>query len=107
VILLTTATLTQSITHINALTIIHNSTKSTNGSSSRKEHNLVIHDLKETLRFQANNAINANVIIIEDLHSVHENNNLLLLQSAITIGKISKHKVNTTKYTTNHFLLFL
>ena len=88
----------QSITHINTLTIIHNNTKSTNGSSSRKAHNLVIHPLKDTLKFHKNNPTIANNITNPDLHNNPENKNLTPLVSTSTIGKrINKQSVRTTK----------
>ena len=90
--------LAQSITHINTLTITHNNTKSTNGSSSRKAHNLVIHPLKDILKFHKNNPTIANNITNQDFHNNHENKNLTPLSSTFTIGKMTnKESANTTK----------
>ena len=93
----TLATLAQSITHIKALTIIHNKIKSTNGSSSRNEHNLVIKPLKDTLKFQQNKPTNAKKITIDDLHNTPENSILSQLSSALTTGNTKKQTVKATK----------
>ena len=77
----------QSITHINTLTIIHNNTKSTNGSSSRKAHNLVIHPLKEILKFHKNSPTIASNITNPDFHNIHENKNQTPFPSTFTTGK--------------------
>ena len=87
----------QSITHINTLTIIHNNTKSTNGSSSRKAHNLVIRHLKEILKFHRNNPAIAINITNHDFHSIPENKNLIPSPFALIIGKTNKQKVKTAK----------
>ena len=91
------AILAQSNTHINTLTIIHNNTKSTNGSSSRKAHNLVIHHLKEILRFHKNNPIIANNITNHDFHSIQESKNLTQFQFASTTGNKNKQNAKIAK----------
>ena len=53
--------------------MIHNNTKSTNGSSSRKAHNLVIQPLKEILKFHKNNPTIAIKITNVDFHNIDEN----------------------------------
>jgi hypothetical protein len=93
----TLAILAQSIIHINVLTIIHNRIKSTNGSSSRNEHNFVMKFLIDTLKFQENKPNKAKNIMIEDLHNTLENSILMELFSAFTTGNNSKHTVRTTK----------
>jgi hypothetical protein len=87
----------QSNTHINTLTIIHNNTKSTNGSSSRKAHNFVIHPLKEILKFHKNNPTIASNITNHDFHSIPESKNLTPLPLAFTTGKRNKQNVKTAK----------
>ena len=93
----TLAILAQSIIHMNVLTIIHNRMKSTNGSSSRNEHNFVRKFLIDTLRFQENKPNKAKNIMIEDLHSTLENSISIYLSSAFTTGTNNKHIVRTTK----------
>ena len=100
---LTIATLTQSITHMNTLTIIHSNKKSTNGSSSRNEQSLVIHHLNFTLKFRQNNQIRAIKITNEDFHSTPENKNHHFDQLASNIGNANRQKVKTAKYNTNRF----
>ncbi len=87
----------QSNTHINTLTTIHNNTKSTNGSSSRKAHNLVIHPLKEILKFHKNNPTIASNITNHDFHNIPESKNLTPSPFALTTGKRNKQKVKTAK----------
>jgi hypothetical protein len=87
----------QSITHINTLTIIHNNTKSTNGSSSRKAHNLVIQPLKDMLKFHRNNPIIAIKITNEDFHNIQENKNQTFSPLASIIGKKKKQKAKIIK----------
>lgn len=87
----------QSIIHINVLAIIHNKIKSTSGSSSRNEHNLVINPLNDILKFQENNATKANKTIIDDLHKIQENNIATQLSSTLTIGNTNKQNAKTTK----------
>ncbi|MBO7095023.1 hypothetical protein J6V86_02365 [bacterium] len=84
-------------THINTLTITHNNMKSTNGSSSRKAHNLVIHPLKEMLKFHKNNHIIASNITIQDFHNIPENKNLTPSPFASTIGNKNKQNAKTAK----------
>ena len=93
----TLAMLAQSIIHMNVLTIIHNRMKSTNGSSSRNEHNFVRKFLIDTLKFQENKPNKAKNIIIEDLHNTLENSILIEFPSAFTIGNNNNHIVRTTK----------
>ena len=93
----TLAILAPSIIHMNVLTIIHNRIKSTNGSSSRNEHNFVRKFLIDTLKFQENKPNKAKNIMIEDLHNTLENSILIEFPSAFTIGNNSKHIVRTTK----------
>lgn len=87
----------QSITHINTLAIIHNNKKSTNGSSSRKAHNLIIQPLKDILKFHKNNPTIAINITNPDFHNIHENKNLTPLPFAFTTGNKNKKKVKTHK----------
>ena len=89
------ATFTQSITQINTLTIIHNNTKSTNGSSSRREHNLVIHPLKEILKSHKNGPPIAISITSPDFHNIHENKNPTLFPFAFTTGNKNKQNAKT------------
>lgn len=92
------AMLAQSITHINTLTTTHNNIKSTNGSSSRKAHNLVIHPLKEILKFHKNNPTIASNITNHDLHNSLENKKLTQFSSTFTIGKrTNKQNAKTAK----------
>jgi len=92
------AMLAQSITHMNTLTIIHNNTKSTNGSSSRKAHNLVIHPLKDMLKFHKNKHTIASNITNHDFHNSLENKKLTPFSSTLTIGKrTNKQKAKTAK----------
>lgn len=100
-------TFTQSITHINTLTIIHKSKKSTNGSSSRNAHSWVIQFLKDILKFRQNNPTIAIKITNEDFRNIHENRNQTLDPFAFTTGKKNKQKHKTAKYNTNHFFVFL
>ena len=74
-----------------------NNKKSTNGSSSRKEHNFVIHVLKDTLKFHKNNPIIAITITKDDFHNIDEKKNRYLLQFASIIGKKNKQKVKITR----------
>lgn len=101
------AILAPSITHMKTLTIIHNSKKSTRGSSSRKEHNFVIQFLKDILKFRKNNPMIASRIISEDFRNIQENRNHHLEPLASTTGKKNRQKVKTIKYKTNHFFVFL
>ena len=95
---LTTATFAQSITHMNTLTIIHNNTKSTNGSSSRKAHNLVIQPLNEILKFHKNNPIIAIKITNVDFHNIDENKKNRTFSPLATItGNTNKQKAKITK----------
>jgi len=87
----------QSNTHINTLTTIHNNTKSTNGSSSRKAHNLVIHPLNEILKFHENNPIIASSITNPDFHNIPERKNLTPFPFAFTTGKRNKQNVKIAK----------
>jgi len=87
----------QSNTHINTLTIIHNNTKSTNGSSSRKAHNLVIQPLKEILKFHKNNPATASNITNPDFHNIPESKNLTPSPFALTTGKRNKQNVKTAR----------
>ena len=91
------AILAQSNTHINTLTTTHNNIKSTNGSSSRNAHNLVIHPLKEMLKFHKNNPIIASNITNQDFHNIHESKNLTPFPFASTTGKRNKQKAKTAK----------
>ena len=77
--------------------MIHSSTKSTNGSSSRKAHNFVIHPLKEMLKFHKNNPIIASNITNQDFHKIPESRNLIPFPLASTIGNKNKQKARIAK----------
>lgn len=90
------------------LAIIHSNKKSTNGSSSRKAHNLVIQPLKDILKFHKNSHIIAINITNVDFHNIFPNKkNQTLDPFASITGKNNRQKVKIHKYKTNHFFVFL
>ncbi|MBO7505713.1 hypothetical protein J6T66_06425 [bacterium] len=82
---------------MNTLTIIHNNTKSTNGSSSRKAHNFVIHPLKDILKFHKNNPIIASNITNHDFHNIPESRNLTPIPLASTTGNRNKQNAKIAR----------